>query len=192
MAEKKNLQSTQTIAKLFGITTRMVEYLKTEGIIQGEGKPIKYDLMPTVQAYIQHLREKANGKIKPCDDQQNESAKLEAEARYKQAKAEMAELQLQELKGEMHRAGDVEEIMTNHVFAIRSALLALPNQLAVSVTGISDISEAADIIKKEVYHLLHTLSQYEYDETVYKAKVGERIKWKNQEVLEDEDTKTGS
>ena len=51
MAEtKKNLQSTRTMASLFGVTTRRVEQLKTEGIIQGEGRPIKYDLFPTVKS----------------------------------------------------------------------------------------------------------------------------------------------
>ena len=50
MAE--NLQSTQVIAKIFGVSTRRVEQLKSEGIIKGQGKPTKYDLLPTIQAYI--------------------------------------------------------------------------------------------------------------------------------------------
>lgn len=184
-AEKQNLQSTQTIAKLFGVTTRMIEYLKTEGIIQGQGKPIKYDLYPTIQAYIQYLKEKANGKIKPGDDQQNESAKLEGEARIKQAKAEMAELQLKELRGEMHRAEDVQAVMTDHVLMIRSILMGLPNKLAVSVTGARSTAEAAEIIKKEVYFILHELSNYEYDAEEYKKRVRERNKWLTGEFLED-------
>ncbi len=94
MNAQKNLQSTQTIAKLFGVTTRRVEQLKTEGMIQGEGKPTKYDLFPTIQAYIQHSKQKADRKT--GDDRQNWSAKLEGEARIKQAKAEVAELQLKE------------------------------------------------------------------------------------------------
>ena len=66
--------------------------LKTEGIIQGEGRPIKYDLFPTVKSYIQYLSDKANGRKKKATDQENESLKIEAEARFKQAKAEMEEL----------------------------------------------------------------------------------------------------
>ena len=188
MAEKKNLQSTQAIAKLFGITTRMVEYLKTEGIIQGEGKPIKYDLIPTVQAYIQYLREKTNGKIKPGDDQQNESAKLEGEARIKQAKAEIAELQLKELRGEMHKAEDVQTIMTDHVLMVRSMLMGLPNKLAVDVAGVKNTAEVAEIIKKEVYFILHELSNYEYDKEEYQKRVRERNKWLTGEHLEDGET----
>ena len=62
MAE--NLQPTQVIAKLFGVSTRRVEQLKTEGVIKGEGKPTKYDLLPTIQAYIKYLSDKANGREK--------------------------------------------------------------------------------------------------------------------------------
>jgi phage terminase Nu1 subunit (DNA packaging protein) len=67
MAE--NLQSTQVIAKIFGVTTRRVEQLKAEGVIQGKGRPIKYDLLPTIQAYIKYLADKAYGR------EQKETAK---------------------------------------------------------------------------------------------------------------------
>ena len=36
-------QGVRFIAELFGCTTRRVEQLKTEGIIEGGGKPTKYD-----------------------------------------------------------------------------------------------------------------------------------------------------
>ena len=89
MAE--NLQTSQVIAKIFGVSTRRVEQLKTEGIIKGQGKPTKYDLLPTIQAYIRYLSDKANGREKKETDSQLETEKLEAEKRIKMAKAEMAE-----------------------------------------------------------------------------------------------------
>ena len=72
MAENQNLQSTQVIAKIFGVSTRRIEQLKAEGIIQGQGKPTKYDLLPTIQAYIKFLSDKAYGR---------EEKKSKAEAR---------------------------------------------------------------------------------------------------------------
>ena len=79
MAE--NLQSGQVIAKIFGVSTRRVEQLKTEGIIKGQGRPTKYDLLPTIQAYIRYLSDKANGREKKQTDAELETQKLEAESR---------------------------------------------------------------------------------------------------------------
>ena len=129
MAEiNKNLQPTQVIAKIFGVSTRRIEQLKTEGIIKGEGRPTKYDLLPTIQAYIKYLSDKANGREKKQTDSELETSKLEAESRYKTAKADMAELELRELRGELHRASDVEAITTDHVMLLRSMLMALPGR----------------------------------------------------------------
>lgn len=183
---KKNLQSTRTIASLFGVSTRRVQQLKTEGILQGEGRPTKYDLFPTVKSYIQYLSDKANGREKKATDQENESLKMEAEARFKQAKAEKEELKLKELKGELHRAQDVEDIMTDHVLMIRALLLGMPNKLAVDMAHIDNAAEAAERIKQEIYFILTELSQYEYDPEAFKERVRARTKWQNGENTEDE------
>ena len=148
MAE--NLQPTQVIAKIFGITTRRVEQLKAEGIIQGKGKPTKYDLLPTIQSYIKYLSDKANGREKKQTDAQLETEKLDAEKRIKTAKAEMVELELKELRGELHRASDVEAITTDHVMLIRSMLMALPGRVAVDMAAIKTAPEAAERMKQEV------------------------------------------
>ena len=175
MAE--NLQSTQVIAKIFGVSTRRVEQLKTEGVIRGQGKPTKYDLLPTIQAYIKYLSDKANGREKKETDAQLETEKLEAEKRIKMAKAEMAELELKEMKGELHRASDVEEITTDHVLFVRSMLMALPGKLAVDVAAINSAPECADRIKQEVYAILNSLANWQYDPDDYKKRMRERQGW---------------
>ena len=175
MAE--NLQSSQVIAKIFGVSTRRVEQLKTEGIIRGQGKPTKYDLLPTIQAYIKYLSDKANGREKKETDAQLETEKLTAEKRIKMAKAEMAELELKEMRGELHRASDVEAITTDHVLYLRSMLMALPGKLAVDVAAINSAPECADRIKQEVYSVLNSLANYRYDPDEYKKRVRERQGW---------------
>lgn len=186
MAEAQNLQSSQVIAKIFGVSTRRVEQLKTEGIIKGQGKPTKYDLLPTIQAYIKYLSDKANGREKKQTDAQLETEKLEAEGRIKKAKAEMAELELKELKGELHRASDVEAITTDHVLFLRSMLVALPGKLAVDLAEISTAPEAAERVKQEVYGILERLAEYKYDPDEYKNRVMERQGW-NERRGEDND-----
>lgn len=185
--ENQNLQSTQVIAKIFGVSTRRVEQLKTEGIIKGQGKPTKYDLLPTIQAYIKYLSDKANGREKKQTDAQLTTSKLEAESRIKTAKAEMAELELKELQGKMHRAEDVEAITTDHVFFVRSMLMAMPGKLAVDLAGTHTAAEQADRVKQEVYYILENLAGYKYDPEEYKKRVMERQGWDNHTDGKDDD-----
>ena len=187
MAEiNKNLQPTQVIAKLFGVSTRRIEQLKAEGVIKGEGRPTKYDLLPTIQAYIRYLSDKANGREKTQTDCELETPKLEAAGRYKTAHAEMAELELQELQSELHRASDVEAITTDHVMFLRSMLMALPGALAVDLAAIDKPAEAADRIRQEVNSILNRLANYRYDPEEYKKRVRERQGWEGRQHDEEE------
>lgn len=180
MAESQNLQPVQVIAKIFGVSTRRIEQLKAEGIIKGQGKPTKYDLLPTIQAYIKYLSDKANGREKRETDAQLETDKLGAEKRIKTAKAEIVELELKELRGELHRASDVEAITTDHVMFVRAMLMALPGKVAVDMATIQTAPEAAERMKKEVYSILDRLANYKYDPEEYKRRVRERQGWNEQ------------
>lgn len=185
MPEAQNLVSTQAIAKIFGVSTRRVEQLKTEGIIKGEGKPTKYDLLPTIQMYIRYLSDKANGREKRETVAELEQQKLTAEVDIKKAKAEKARLELAELQGKMHRAEDVESIMTDHVLFLRSMLMAMPGKLAVDLSKLHTAPEMAERVKQEVYYILNNLAEYRYDPEVYKKRVMERHGWDGQ--IEDDD-----
>ena len=183
MAE--NLQSTQVIAKIFGVSTRRVEQLKTEGVIKGQGKPTKYDLLPTIQVYIRYLSDKANGREKKETTAELEEAKLRAEVDIKEAKAKAAQMELKELQGKMHRAEDVEAITTDHVLFLRSMLMAMPGKLAVDLAGTHTAPEQADRVKREVYYLLERLAEYRYDPEEYRARVRERQGWNDQHGDDD-------
>ena len=170
MAEGQNLQPTKVIAQIFGVSTRRVEQLKTEGVIEGQGKPTKYDLLPTIKAYIKYLADKAYGREVKQTTAELEESKLRAEVDIKKAKAEAARLELKELQGKMHRAEDVEAIMTDHVLYLRSLLMAMPGKLAVDLSGTHTASEQADRVKTEVYWILENLSEYKYDPEAYKQR----------------------
>lgn len=177
MAENQNLQPTQVIAKIFGVSTRRVEQLKTEGIIKGQGKPTKYDLLPTIQAYIKFLSDKANGREKRDAMAKLEEEKLASEVAIKKSKAEVATLELQELQGKMHRAEDVEAIFSDLVLSIRGLLLAVPNKIAIDLAGEHTAAEQAETVKKEIYYILDQLADYQYDAKEYKRRVMERQGW---------------
>lgn len=175
MDGNKNLQSSQVIAKVFDVSTRRVEQLKTEGVIKGEGKPTKYDLLPTIQAYIKYLSDKAYGREKKEKDSNLETEKLEAETRIKQAKAEKEELGLKELRGELHRAADVESIVTDSALYMRSLLMALPGQLAVDLSKMDNPAEISARIRDAVYFVLNEMAEhYDYDPEKYAERLRER------------------
>lgn len=181
MAEtpKKNLQGSDIIAKLFGVTDRRVQQLAKEGVIPAaQTRPYKFDLLPTVQAYIKHLSEKANGKEqKNADTVQAEADKLRAEADLKQSKAKIAELQLKELEGKMHRSEDVEAMTNDLVYTIRSMIMALPGRLAMDVVQTTSANEASAVIRSECSKILNELAGYQYDPEAYQRRVRDREGW---------------
>ena len=168
------------LADVFGVTTRRVEQLKSEGVIKGEGKPTKYNYDETLKSYISYLADKAYGREQKEAISALEEAKLTAEVEIKQTKAKAAQMSLRELQGKLHRAEDVEAVMTDHILLLRSMILALPGRLAVDVSNANTSAEAGEIIKAECYALLEQLSGYEYDPDEYKRRVRERKGWDEQ------------
>ena len=189
MAEnpKQNLQSTDIIAKLFDLDVRRVQQLAKEGILPAASqRPYKFDLLPTVKAYIRYLRDRANGKeAKTADTVKAEADKLRAEADLKQSKAKIAELQLKELEGKMHRSEDVEALTNDLVYTARSMIMALPGRLAMDVVRAGSANEASALIRTECYKILDELAGYQYDPEAYRRRVRDREGWSD--ALADEE-----
>lgn len=182
-----NAQKPDVIAKLFGVSVRRVQQLTQEGIITTVrvGSANRYDLLPTIQRYIKHLQDKANGREAKKDDDGSEGRKMKAEADLKESKAGMAALELKELEGKMHRSDDVEAMTTDLVFSIRSMIMALPGRLAVDMANISTAAEASERIKEECHNILNDLANYRYDPEAYKRRVRDRQGWRE---LEEDDS----
>ena len=178
--ENTRYKTAAELADIFGVTTRRVEQLKAEGVIKGEGKPTKYDYDETLKAYISFLADKAYGREQKETMATLEEAKLEAEVEIKKSKAEASKLELAELRGKMHRAEDVEAITTDHVLFFRSMLMAMPGKLAVDCANCKTAAEAAERIKREVFFVLDSLTDYRYDPDEYKRRVRERRGWEEE------------
>lgn len=189
MAEnpKQNLQSTEIMAKLFELDPRRVQQLAKEGVLPAASqRPYKFDLLPTVKAYIRYLRDRANGKeAKTADTVKAEADKLRAEADLKQSKAKIAELQLKELEGKMHRSEDVEAMTNDLVYTARSMIMALPGRLAMDVVQAGSANEASALIRTECYKILDELAGYQYDPEAYRRRVRDREGWSD--ALADEE-----
>ncbi len=187
MAEKKakpqepaGYCTTAVLANLFDITAQWVGELTKNGILRKHDTEVgpRYNVVEATRAYVKYLREKAAGRGDKDDDVvEKETQKLAAEVRIKEAKAKYAELELQELQGQMHRSEDVEAMTADLIYTIRGSLLALPGRLAVDVTAVRTPAEAAEVIRKEIALLMQELSQYQYDPKKYEERVRKRLDW---------------
>lgn len=164
------------LAELFGVSVRQIQRITLDGIIEpiSNDRPYKYQLETVCPQYCRFLEQKiaAGTQRKAIADLEEE--KLRAESRIKKARAEIAEMQAQELSGKLHRAEDVEAITTDHVLYFRSMLLAMPGKLAVDLAGDHTAAEQAERVKREVYFVLNSLADYRYDPDEYAMRVRER------------------
>ena len=189
----KNLQKVEIIAKLFDVTVRRIQQLTQDGVLktievtENNRKVRRYDLMPTIQAYIKYLSDKAYGREQKESVSNKEEEKLQAEVDIKKAKAKIAQLELDELEGRMHSAEDVESMTTDLCLAVRSALLSMPGQLAVDVAEVTDAAEISEIIKSTVNDILEELSRYEYNPDEYRRRVRERQGWLESHSNDEDD-----
>ena len=184
----KNYQKAEVIARLFGKTVRRVQQLTQDGILPTEETPEgrRYDLLPTITRYIKYLEDRAN-KGQPQSLTEKAEKKLDAEIKYKQAKADKAKLELDELKGTMHRAEDIEKITNELVFAVRSMLLAMPGRVAMDLANINTAPEVSNYMARHVAVLLDELATHEYNPDAYAQLVREREGWQTETAEADDD-----
>ena len=185
--QKRTMVDATMVAKLFNLTVRRIQQLTQDGVLATElvDKKRKYDVLLTVHRYLGYLQETVVKKGENKDDAQNESRKIKADADLRAAKAEIADMELKELRGEMHRSEDVEAMTTDLVFTIRSMMLALPGRLAIDLAKITKPAEISERIKQEIHAILLELSNYQYDADAYKKRVRDRQGWGD--LLKDED-----
>lgn len=169
--------STTELACVLGISGRRVRQLAEDGQLEKLGAG-KFNLADSVQAYQKFL-----SRVVPNEeDAKIEKSRRKAEVTLKASKAEIARLELQELKGKLHRAEDIEAITSDLVYSIRGALMAIPGRLAVDVVGAGSAVEASEIIRAEIYKVMEELSRYEYDPARYEERVRARRAWAERDI----------
>lgn len=171
--------SSNELSKFFGVSVRQIQRLALDGIIEpvSNERPYRFQMETVCPQYCQYLADKASAGSQRQIIADLEEEKLRSESRIKKARAEIAELQAQELSGKLHRAEDVEAITTDHVLFLRSMLMAMPGKLAVELAGNHTAAEQSERVRQEVYFLLNQLANYRYDPDVYRKRVLERQRW---------------
>lgn len=185
MADNKDLISPAQLSRYLGVSDQTIRDLQRAGHIHGipTGKSgaIRYDMFNVIPEYIRYVRSLTG-------EEGMKGRKLTAEARLKEAQAEAAELQLDELRGRLHNSADVQFFTADLCAHIRSGILSLPSRLAMKITGGETKTEIADIVKKECYEILTEMADYEYDPQKYKEAARSRKGFEQMHEYDEDET----
>lgn len=170
MAQNNNgLLSTLQLGKILRLTDERIRQLAREEIItpvekNGRGSYFSLNAVGDYCEYLRRYVEKQ--KNTPLDEQ-----KLQAEVKYKKAKARKAELETAELEGKMHRAEDVEVIYSLLIWSARNMLEALPARTAALITGNKTTAEIQTILEEEIKRSLIELKSVDYTREEFAAQI---------------------
>lgn len=143
-----------TIAKLLDLTERRVNQLAKEGVLPKAARG-RYELVPVVRAYISYLRDRAvNSDVGP-DDYATQRTRLT------KAKADMAEMEKQQMENSLIPAEDVSDAWEAMVSNMKAKMLSLPSKVSTSVFVAEDVSETKRLIKEQVNEALAELATIE-------------------------------
>ena len=148
------LYDVKAIARMLNLTERRVRQLKDKNIIREyDGTPGLYELVPTLHAYINFLRNR-NPESGEDIDYNTERAKLI------RAKRRDAEFDLAVKEGNLHAAADVETVMTGMLSNFKSRLMAIPAKLSPVLSKKTDKAEIHRILKDSVDEALNELADF--------------------------------
>lgn len=153
-----NTQPIAVIASLLDISERRVQQLSRAGVIPKAARG-RYELIGSVRGYIRHLRDLNIKGESGTADYGTERARLV------KAKADLAEMEASQMRGDLLPAPDVTAAWTEIVALIRARLLVLPDKIAPVVHETTSLNQARDVIKKAVYEILTEIAATEVEIT---------------------------
>lgn len=169
------LTSTKQIAKLFKRDESTIQKLAKKNIlpyVEKTREGYQFELSKTMLAYIYYLQDIVERRPKNTVEQ--EEQRLAAEIKYKEAKAEIAQLDLKELRAEMLRTEDVQAYIEDLGATTKSLLMGLPGRLAMDLANSETAAEKSAIIEEAIYDVLNQLTEYEFSVEYYKKRIAER------------------
>jgi hypothetical protein len=144
----------KAVARVLDLTERRVRQLKEQGIIQEyKGMPGLYELIPTVHAYVNYLRNR-NPESAENIDYNTERAKLVRAKRLNE------EYDLRVKEGDLHASADIETVMSNMLINFKSRLAAIPAKLSPILSKKTDKAEIHRILKDSVDEALNELADF--------------------------------
>lgn len=176
---------TADIVAATGKTTSWIRDITARGIIketQTKYGPL-FDFVQTMRAYCSTLEARRGDD----DTADVELKRKKAEAKLKESKAAIAEMQAKEFQGKMHRSEDVQKMTADLLYFVRGGLVALAGRCATDCAACSEPAQVQKIIEREVREILKDLSEYRYDPKKYDELVRQRTNRELDADFEDGD-----
>jgi len=141
------------VARHLDLTPKRIKQLTEKGILS-EYKPGLYEMEKARLAYIHYLRNQ-NPDTEENIDYQTERAKLV------RAKRQNEEMELAVKTGELHRAEDIERVMSNMLINFKARLSAIPAEQAPKLADTDDPDKVQKMLSKEIKKALMELSDFQ-------------------------------
>ncbi len=137
------------LSKVLGITQRRVQQLEVEAVLI-KNTDGKFELSKNIESYY-------TWKLQPSSNVNYEVEK----ALHEKAKREKAEMINAKLKGQLHDAYDVEQIMTNMLVNFRNKMLGISAKLAPRLIRQRDLNIISHELEKAIKEALTELAEYD-------------------------------
>lgn len=148
--------SSAVLADLLGVSDRRVRQLASEGIFTRVSKG-RYNLPDSIKTYLNMLKMEKD----IMNSQTTGELDLEQERAIKvRVERHQAEIKLALMRGEIHKAIDVEQVMVDMLTSFRTRLLNIPPKLAPILADKNDKVIIQEIITNEIIEVLYELKNY--------------------------------
>ena len=135
----------EVITKLFGFSDiRRVQQLTQNGVLPTVETPEgrRYDLVPTIQRYVEYLRDKAYGRSHSEKELELKEQKMRAEIALKESQSELHQLKTAIAAGKYISVEEVTVDYEKFFLTFKKFALALPARLTDMVSANMDPLEA--------------------------------------------------
>lgn len=153
------LVSSKVLETLFGVKDRTIRDMADKGIVKRDSHG-RYLFWNSTKNYITAIKVVNAEKNSSTAESEETGLDLDEEkARHERLKRQITEIKLQLIKGQVHKAEDVEAVMTDMFARFKSKVTALPSKLAKKLEGKSR-TEIQRILKIDIDNALVELADY--------------------------------
>lgn len=149
--------SSSVLAELIGVSDRRIRQLGEESILIRASKG-RYKLLDSVKNYILNLKIAVDSETNQNID--GELVLEEEKAIHEKVKRHISELKLSLMKGEIHKAEDVEAVMNDMLSSFKTKLLNMPSKLSPMLVSRNDVGLIKKMLTKEIIEILNELKNY--------------------------------
>lgn len=143
--------STSEMALIVGKSPQWIRQLTRENVLTQVGRG-KYSLGEVVQDYIKHVEgESSDGKVSYRDEK----------AEHERVKKEIAQLELEEKRNNLHSTTDVQDAWGALLVNFRERLTGLPPKLANKLAYLTDEKEIRRLLEDRINEALYQLAKYD-------------------------------